>query len=81
MVFNTKYNIGDKVWTLNPKSAETVLRPIVGIRTQSVFESNKTIYCFVKDWCRNNKIITVDDCFWLSEDKVFLSKESLLANL
>lgn len=81
MILHTKFNEGDNVWTINPKTAEAVPRTISGVRTQSVFGYLKTIYCFVKDCYKHKSSPTVDDCFWLSEDKIFQSKEELLKSL
>lgn len=81
MVLETKYNEKEKVWVLNPKTGEAVIRQIVGVRTQSIFGYEKTIYCFLKDWCINKPEPTVDDCFWLTEEKIFDTKASLINSL
>lgn len=81
MILETIYNENDTVWVLNPKTGEAVQRRISGIRTQSIFGEKKTIYCFLKDWSLNKQNPTYDDCFWLTEDKVFSTKQSLINSL
>lgn len=80
MILETNYNEGDKVWVLNTRTGKLVQREIAGIRSQSINEERKTIYCFVKDWCLDKENPTLEDCFWLSEDKIFSTREKLVAS-
>lgn len=80
MTLETKYNEGDLVWVLNSKTGKIVQREITGIRTESINQEQKTIYCFIKDCCQYIENPTIDDCFWISEHKVFDSKQKLLAS-
>ena len=80
MELETKYNEGVDVWVLNPKTGEAVKREIKGVRTQSVFGIKKTIYCFLKDWSIGKENPMVEDCFWLSEGKIFETKADLINN-
>lgn len=81
MTLKTKYNEGDTVWVINPKTGQLVQREIAGLRSQSINKVQSTIYCFIKDWCLNKENPTLDDCFWVSEGKVHASRQELIASL
>lgn len=81
MILETKYNEGDAVWLVNPKTAKIVRREVSGIRTQSLNTVQRTIYCFVKDWCKDKENPTVEDCFWVAEENIFQNKNDLIKSL
>lgn len=80
-MLKTEHDEGDMVWVINPKTGQAVQREIAGIRTQSINKERRTIYCFIKDWCMDKENPTLDDCFWLSEGKVFGTKQKLIESL
>lgn len=81
MNLKTNFDYNKSVWVLNPKSGEAVQRTIKAIRSQVLFGNSNTIYGFLKDWSINKESPTVDDLFWLSEDKVHSSKSDLINSL
>ncbi|NDV68615.1 hypothetical protein [Dysgonomonas sp. 25] len=81
MTLQTQFNEGDTVWLINPKTGRVVEREIAGLRTQSINQEQKTIYCFIKDWCLKKENPTLEDCFWVSEGKIYSSKQQLIASL
>lgn len=77
----TEFSERASVWVLNPKTGQVVQREIFAVRTQSLRGHQSTIYAFIKDWCLDKEEPTLEDCFWLSEGKVFASKKSLINSL
>lgn len=77
----TEFDENASVWVLNPKTGQVVQRQIFAVRTQSFRRHQNTVYAFIKDWYLDKEEPTLDDCFWLSEGKVFTSKKNLINSL